>query len=311
MFVNTENYYELISCIIPTYNKFDYIYRTIQSVLIQSYPYIELIITDDGSLKFPKEEIERYIESHKRDNIRKYQIIIHKENMGTVKNINYAVKWALGKYIVPLSGDDVFRDNNTILTIISRMKEMNWDHMVCRRMLCSLDMEPVCLIPTDSDIKKIDKMKTLQQKKEAFACQEYYNMASGSVFYYTKEFLTENGFFDETYKLWEDGPFFYKILKKNIPLNMEYGIVSINYIDGGVSSKNVQNSYLLADEALFYKRVLDEDGKTFSKKKLKLLKFIVERKNEYPKYSYIKKILFVMRNINIIIYRRLSVLIPF
>ena len=299
-----NNHFELVSCIILTYNKFEYIYRTIQSVLDQTYPCIELIITDDGSVKFPKDVIEEYIQCYRKENIKRYRIISHSINQATVKNINNAIRIANGKYIISLAGDDVFWNSEVIMNIIERMKSRNWDHICTRRMLCSTDLNPIRLIPSDCEIKRIKRLNTTYQQRDAFACQRNNNMASGSAFYYTRDFLVANGLFDETYRLWEDGPFFYKILRNNISLNLDYSIISICYVDGGIASPQSYNPYLLEVEALFFQRVFEEDGASFSKRKRKLIKFIADRKMKYPQYCLVDKILFILQNIIIILYRR-------
>ena len=46
--------FELISVVVITYREFSYIYETIDSILQQDYPNIEIVITDDASLDFPE-----------------------------------------------------------------------------------------------------------------------------------------------------------------------------------------------------------------------------------------------------------------
>ena len=65
----------LISVVTLTYKKFDYIYKAIDSVLNQTYPYVEYIISDDGSPNFPQNEIEDYVSNRKGKNIIKFSII--------------------------------------------------------------------------------------------------------------------------------------------------------------------------------------------------------------------------------------------
>ena len=49
---NLKDNREMVTCIIPTYRQMDYLLDSIKSVLLQDYPCIELIITDDASDNF-------------------------------------------------------------------------------------------------------------------------------------------------------------------------------------------------------------------------------------------------------------------
>ena len=50
----------LISVIIPAYNRERYLAEAIESVFAQTYPAIELIVVDDGSIDRTAEVAKRY-----------------------------------------------------------------------------------------------------------------------------------------------------------------------------------------------------------------------------------------------------------
>ena len=50
---------DLISVIIPTFNRRDKLFRSIKSVLDQTYSNIELIIVDDGSTDGTEDEVNK------------------------------------------------------------------------------------------------------------------------------------------------------------------------------------------------------------------------------------------------------------
>ncbi len=89
----------LFSVIIPTYNRCHFLWRAINSVLNQTYPFFELIIIDDASNDKTKELINIYTDPR----IKYFQL---KKNQGVSYARNYALKRAHGKYIAYLDSDN-------------------------------------------------------------------------------------------------------------------------------------------------------------------------------------------------------------
>ena len=90
MAINNQSNKGLVSVIIPTYNFAKYIGKAIESVMLQTYPFWELIIVDDGSTDDTKEVVANYL-SDKRI------FYYHQENAGQAKATNTAIKAAKGK----------------------------------------------------------------------------------------------------------------------------------------------------------------------------------------------------------------------
>lgn len=95
---------DLVSVIIPTYNRSQFVTEAIESVLAQTYPHIELIIVNDGSTDDTKERLLPYM-----DRI----VYIEKENGGISSAVNAGLKVANGKYIARLDDDDLFMPEKT------------------------------------------------------------------------------------------------------------------------------------------------------------------------------------------------------
>ena len=98
---------KLVSIILPTYNRSQYICRAIESVLNQTYDNLELIIIDDGSKDNTLEIISKYQNP-------KIKVIRNKENLGFVKSLNKAIKLAQGKYIARIDDDDYWSDSKKL-----------------------------------------------------------------------------------------------------------------------------------------------------------------------------------------------------
>jgi glycosyltransferase involved in cell wall biosynthesis len=87
----------LVSVVIPWYND-PYIFRAIESVMVQTYPNIELIVVDDGSSEC-LDVLEPFMP---------YITYYHKENGGTASALNLGMTEAQGQYVAWLSSDDLF-----------------------------------------------------------------------------------------------------------------------------------------------------------------------------------------------------------
>jgi glycosyltransferase involved in cell wall biosynthesis len=112
--------YPLVSCITTTYNKYEYLYQTLDSIFAQDYPNIELVLGDDGSRNFPEQEIWDYICTHKGTNITNVVVLHEDENHGTVWNCSNCRDHASGTYIMGIASDDRFYDEHVVLSIARR-----------------------------------------------------------------------------------------------------------------------------------------------------------------------------------------------
>lgn len=90
---------ELVSVIIPAYNRASTITRAIDSVLNQTYKNFEIIIVDDGSLDNTKQLVESIKD-------KRMVYIKHPLNEGGSAARNTGIKVAKGQYIAFLDSDD-------------------------------------------------------------------------------------------------------------------------------------------------------------------------------------------------------------
>lgn len=90
-----------MSIIASVYKGEKYLRECIESVLVQDYSNIELIMVDDGSPDNSGDIMDEYAAKDSRVKV------IHKENSGVSKSRNIALRQAKGKYICLLDQDDV------------------------------------------------------------------------------------------------------------------------------------------------------------------------------------------------------------
>lgn len=90
----------LISVIIATYNRRDYIVEAVQSALQQSYPQLEVIIVDDGSTDDSRALIEQHFACDPR-------VAYHyQENNKRAAAFNLGLQFAKGEFIAILDSDN-------------------------------------------------------------------------------------------------------------------------------------------------------------------------------------------------------------
>lgn len=90
----------LVSIIVPIYNVERYIHRAIDSLINQTYPYLDIILVDDGSPDNCPLICDEY--ARKDNRIR----VIHKKNGGLSDARNAGLDIAKGEYLTFLDSDD-------------------------------------------------------------------------------------------------------------------------------------------------------------------------------------------------------------
>lgn len=90
----------LISIIVPVYNAESYLARSVDSILAQTYPNLEIILVDDGARDNSGAICDEY--ARKDSRIR----VIHKENGGLSSARNAGIDIATGEYLGFVDSDD-------------------------------------------------------------------------------------------------------------------------------------------------------------------------------------------------------------
>ena len=109
---------KLYTIVLTHYNQMEYIEEALDSVFIQNYPNIELLITDDASKNFDEKKITEYIKKHKKNNIKNFKILGNEKNIGTTKTLNNAIKVSTGEYIQFFAAYDALYDKNVISNFV-------------------------------------------------------------------------------------------------------------------------------------------------------------------------------------------------
>ena len=106
-----KSYNKSVSIILPTFNRADFLQRSIDSIIVQSYNNWELIVIDDGSLDNTKKILEPYL--IRFPNI-KYYYQLWRGNWGFSCG---AKKQSTGEFITFLGSDDEYLPDHLKLRV--------------------------------------------------------------------------------------------------------------------------------------------------------------------------------------------------
>ena len=265
-----SNNFPLASIVILTYKRFDTLQRAIDSVFMQNYPRIELIVQDDGSTNYDDAVVANMIKQH-NNNCNIENIITHsnQKNQGTVKNFNCAVGLCSGDIIIPLASDDEFYSSDAVSSIMNVFAKSEVDVCTARR-LCR---QTGRILPTEEDAELLKK----GDRENILSRLFYANFISGSCTSYRREYLRYMGGFDEDYCLLEDYPIVIKtaLEKREIAFLEKTTII---YDEGGVSSAgvkaaNVNPLYINDIKMCYEKEILPNLNKINNKKLRRFIAF--------------------------------------
>ncbi|MFA1737433.1 glycosyltransferase [Lysinibacillus fusiformis] len=198
-----------ISVLMTVYNGEKYVIDAIQSILNQTFQDFELIIVDDGSTDQTVNLIR---------GISDERISLHTlpRNMGVGYANNYAVQFAVGKYLAKMDADDIsyperlatqfeFLEKNAQVGIVDSFVNFFTESKIVEKSQRYKDYKEIY----SSHINKYYDYKTLQ--KELFW---YCNIVHSAVMY--RRELTKFFNYPLDMKICEDYSFFYRMNQKGI-----------------------------------------------------------------------------------------------
>lgn len=115
---------KLVSVIVAACNIEKYLPRCLDSLLAQSYPYMEIILVDDGSEDHTGKICDSYAERDGRVKV------IHQENRGLSGARNSGLKMAGGEYIGFVDGDD-WTESDMYEAMVAACEENQAEMAVC------------------------------------------------------------------------------------------------------------------------------------------------------------------------------------
>lgn len=110
-----------VSVIIPVYQTEIYLRECIESVLVQDYQSLEIILVDDGSPDSCPDLCDWYAEKYEKVRV------IHQENQGAGAARNMGVRMAKGDFVLFLDSDDKLSESNSVRLLAETALKQNAD----------------------------------------------------------------------------------------------------------------------------------------------------------------------------------------
>lgn len=204
----------LVSIIIPTYNRGHLILKSVNSILNQNYKNIELIVVDDGSTDDTKKKLEKIV-----DKRFKY---VYQKNAGACSARNYGIKISNGDFIAFQDSDDIWHLDK-LEKQMKIFQEYDTDVVICK-LLCG-----------NKKIPKQLKAGFLDSKDNLFGISTQTIVAKRKVF--------DDFTFDEELMRLQDFELIYRISKEYSIYCCDEGLVDYAIYNDSISN----NPYKLYD----------------------------------------------------------------
>lgn len=281
---------DMLSIIVLTYKHGKFLYETLDSVLSQDYPRIQLIVAEDGAKDFDTDAVRLYITTHAKSNLIDCKILHPSTNSGTVKNLNKGLNEAQGGYIKIIAGDDTFASANVASNQVAYLKA-NLDKMLVVGSIVECDANMVPIETGNQNSEIVEKvMNGSREQMLRYFCRSNSSFIATQAICFRKEFFIKRGTYDERFKLIEDLPMAVRIISEDIPFGYQNSPCVNHRGSVGVStssnpfeaSKVPYYQDLLSYYDLILEPVKNIVGKTFVNMRRALIAFRIE-------YSQIKK----------------------
>jgi len=193
---------DLISVIVVSYNSANTIIETLESIKLQTYPNIQIVISDDGSIDNTVEIAENWSKSNQVN----YIIVKSDKNTGISANCNRGIQNAEGKYFKIIAADDRLVPQ-AISVFYSFLCDSKNKKIIYQSKLITFGA-------SNEDVNKYlnasyIKFSASGNQFDLLLKQDFLSAPAMGLF--DREGMLSIGGFDERFKMMEDYPFYLKL----------------------------------------------------------------------------------------------------
>ena len=207
-----------ISLIIPMYRNFPAVRETLECVFRQDYPWIEIVISDDGSPEWDREfpSLKAFAEERRGTNIVDIVYSHMPENKGTVANCNNGYSLGRGEYIKDLSPGDTLTDDHALSRYVELLEESGCLIGFCRILGLTPEGEIVRHLASSAEDYDVLRQMTPEQLLGRLFAR---NCLPAPAWFAKKELFETYGYYDTSIsRLMEDYPYWIHLCLKGVKI---------------------------------------------------------------------------------------------
>ena len=204
----------LVSICIVTYKSANTITETLDSVYAQTYPRLELIVSDDFSPDNTVYVVRQWMEAHK-ERFERMELITVPKNTGVSANYNRASDACLGDWVKDCDGDDLLLPDCVQSNIDFITEHPDVVYVFSKGRCFGIDKEYVKIQASQFDCDFFG-WKKQKQLDYLYLCGS--PIFSSSAFYNRQKCIELNFNNDERIPNYEDRPKWIRLIEQNIPL---------------------------------------------------------------------------------------------
>lgn len=238
------------SIVIPLYNKYEYIKKTIDSVLSQTYPYFEVIVVDDGSTDGSATMVEKISDQRIR--------LLRQENKGVSAARNTGIKESKFEFIAFIDGDDWWHED-FLLRITNLIKDYPHLDLFATKFAIIRNQQ---MITSFDEVFPQNKNTTFNLFEVGYNNRQAELPVNSSNIVIKKKALLNAGSFDERIHFFEDYDLFMRVAIKSDVAFANFQPLSFYYQD--ISAENRATGKLpdLTRNLIFYTEKMQDIYKT-------------------------------------------------
>ena len=241
---------KLLSILLLSYNNLDKVYGTLDCIFAQDYPALELVLSDDSSADFAalQPQADSYIAAHRPPNLQRVVWVSHPENVGTVRNMNDAIRASRGDYLFSTSPEDELAHPQALSHMVKALEESGRPVCFGKMMGVTPEGKKVPhLLSCESDYDLLKSYTVEETRNRLFSR----NFLPGACKIMTRALLEETGLYPESVRLIEDYPYWLMLTQRGVPFAYLDEII-VRYALSGVSSSGHYSEAFMKDMFTIY-----------------------------------------------------------